>query len=116
VSKGARIAICERIAEHPRRVVADVAQMDESGLTLLLRQGPLQLGELCHKFSETPEGTIYRSRLLAGPSVPLIGKLLAAVVKRFALTPDLGRAWLKHNVEEVGNLEFFLPELYAQRT
>jgi hypothetical protein len=27
--------------------------------------------------------------------------------------PQAGRAWLKHNVEEVGNLEFFLPALYA---
>ena len=23
-------------------------------------------------------------------------------------------AWLKHNVEEVGNLQFFLPDLYAR--
>jgi hypothetical protein len=28
-------------------------------------------------------------------------------------TEAMGRAWLKHNVEEVGNLEFFLPALYA---
>jgi hypothetical protein len=25
----------------------------------------------------------------------------------------MSRAWLKHNVEEVGNLEFFLPALYG---
>jgi hypothetical protein len=119
VSKGARIAICERIGDKPRRVVADVDQMDESGLTLILRRGPLRIGELRHKFSEVPEGTLYRSRLVAGPTTPLIGRMMAAFVRRVALTPDMGRAWLKHNVEEVGNLEFFLPELYAahaQRT
>jgi hypothetical protein len=27
---------------------------------------------------------------------------------------DKARAWLRHNVEEVGNFEFFLPELYAK--
>jgi hypothetical protein len=116
VSKGARVAICERIAEKPRRVIADVAQMDESGLTLVLRRGPLRVAELRHKFITTAEGTLYRSRLVAGPTVPIVGRLLSAFVKRFVLTPEMGRAWLKHNVEEVGNFEFFLPELYAQRT
>jgi hypothetical protein len=116
VSKGARIAICERIADHPRRVVADVEQMDETGLTLGLRRGPLRVGELRHRFNATDEGTIYRSRLVAGPTAPVVGRLASAFVKRFVLTPEMGRAWLKHNVEEVGNLEFFLPKLYAERT
>jgi len=26
----------------------------------------------------------------------------------------MGPAWLRHNVEEVGNFERFLPELYAR--
>jgi len=30
------------------------------------------------------------------------------------LPEERGRAWLLHNVEEVGNLEFFLPDLLAQ--
>jgi len=29
---------------------------------------------------------------------------------------DKARAWLRHNVEEVGNFEFFLPALYAEET
>lgn len=28
------------------------------------------------------------------------------------MSEDMGRAWLKHNVEEVGNFERFLPALY----
>jgi hypothetical protein len=35
------------------------------------------------------------------------------LIRRRAFTEAMGRAWLKHNVEEVGNLEFFLPALYA---
>ena len=31
------------------------------------------------------------------------------------LFPDgKGQAWLKHNIEEMGNLENFLPELYER--
>ena len=26
---------------------------------------------------------------------------------------NMARAWLRHHVEEIGNLEHFLPELYA---
>lgn len=116
VSKGARIAICERIGQKPARVIADVDQMDESGLTLILRRGPLKVGELRHRFTETSDGTLYRSRLVVGPKLLVVGRLVAGFVKRYLFTPDMGRAWLKHNVEEVGNFEFFLPELYAQRT
>jgi hypothetical protein len=115
VSEGARIAIYERIGEKPGRVVADVAQMDESGLTLILRRGPLKVGELRHKFSETPDGTLYRSRLVIGPTVPVVGRLFTALIKRYVFTPDMGRAWLEHNVQEVGNFEFFLPALYASQ-
>lgn len=28
------------------------------------------------------------------------------------LADEMGRAWLRHNVVEVGNLQFFLPQLY----
>jgi hypothetical protein len=115
VSKGARLAICERLGKRPGRVIADVEQMDETGLTLGLRRGPWRIGELRHRFSATADGTVYRSRLVAGPTAPIIGRPVSVFVKRFVLIPEMGRAWLKHNVEEVGNLEFFLPALYADQ-
>ncbi|HMO56576.1 MAG TPA: hypothetical protein PKA05_19390 [Roseiflexaceae bacterium] len=35
-----------------------------------------------------------------------------SILPRIALPNDMARAWLKHNVEEVGNFENFLPDLY----
>jgi hypothetical protein len=43
-------------------------------------------------------GTIGLNRLLLGWFFP----------------PERRRAWLKHSVEEIGNLQFFLPELYCR--
>jgi hypothetical protein len=115
VSRGAIIAISERIGPKASRVVARVAQMDEAGLHLVIRRfrfGP-KIAELRHTFTETPQGTLYRSRLLIGSTRPLIGRLVNVISRR--RIREQGEAWLKHNVEEVGNFQFFLPRLYANR-
>ena len=53
--------------------------------------------------------------LTVGPENP-IGRIFVNRLVRPRLFPDdKARAWLRHNVEEVGNFEFFLPELYARR-
>jgi hypothetical protein len=44
----------------------------------------------------------------------LLGRaVLEPLVRPRVFGDDLARAWLRHNVEEVGNLENFLPHLYA---
>jgi DAPG hydrolase PhiG domain len=113
VSTGAKIAICERIGAKPSRVVARVARMDETGLHLVIRRWLLKVADLRHTFEETPEGTRYRSRLVLGSTLPVAGKLLNVVARKRAA--KTGKAWLKHNVEEVGNFQFFLPKLYAEQ-
>ena len=113
-SKGAIIEINERVLE-PEQFVTRVAQMDETGINLLARRGSLQVGDLHHTFTETAEGTLYQSRLVVGSTVPVLGKILTRVVKKRIFTPEMGQAWFKHNIEEVGNFEFFLPGLYAEQ-
>jgi hypothetical protein len=113
-SKGALIEINERTID-PEQFVTSVAQMDLTGINLIARKGPLQFGDLHHTFTGTSEGTLYQSRLVVGSTIPVLGKLLTKLVKRFVFTPEMGKAWFKHNVEEVGNFQFFLPELYAEQ-
>jgi len=113
-SEGAIIEINERTIE-PERFVTRVAQMDMTGINLIAHKGPIQFGNLRHTFTETPEGTLYQSRLVIGSTIPVLGKILTAIVKKRIFTPEMGRAWFKHNIEEVGNFEFFLPGLYAEQ-
>jgi hypothetical protein len=37
-------------------------------------------------------------------------------IRALAFDEARGRAWIKHNIEEVGNFEAFLPQLYAAET
>jgi DAPG hydrolase PhiG domain len=41
---------------------------------------------------------------------------LNAALLRLGFPLEKARAWLRHNIEEVGNFEFFLPALYAAET
>ena len=89
--------------------------MDVTSITLIARKGPIQFGNLHHTFTEIPGGTLYQSRLVVGSTVPVLGRILTMVVKKRIFTPEMGQAWFKHNIEEVGNFEFFLPGLYAEQ-
>ena len=81
--------------------VADVLKADDTGHTLSVRAFGTEVIRIEHTFTPEPEGTLFQSR--------------TRVVTK-AVPEAMGRAWLKHSVEEIGNLEFFLPALYASRS
>lgn len=114
LSEGARVCLKERILEVVE-LYALVDGMNRDGIHLTMMRGPLRLGDLRHTFVDTDEGLAYRSRLIIGSTLPIIGRLLNFFVRRFVFTPPMLDRWLRHNVEEVGNFEHFLPSLYAQR-
>jgi hypothetical protein len=74
-----------------------------------------ELATLQHEFFVAPAGTRYESRMLIGAD-SLVGRLVLnrQVLPRVAMSESMGRAWLRHNVEEVGNFERFLPALYER--
>jgi hypothetical protein len=114
VSRGAKIAIYERIGPDVTRTVARVRQMDESGIVLVVRRFGVNVAELRHTFTEARDGTLYRSRLIVGSTVPLVGGIVNSLARKRLFTNEIAQAWIKHNVEEVGNFQFFLPKLYAE--
>jgi len=74
------------------------------------RRAGIELVRMEYTFEAIPGGTRYRNCLIAGTGSRFLRPLDALVARRF---PDaMGRRWLQHNVEEVGNLERFLPALY----
>lgn len=114
VGVGARFRIVEafggRIA-HRIDVIEDVLRLDESGITLAGRRLGIEVSRLQHDFVATPEGTLYRSTLTIGTALPLLRSLVNPLIHRLAFPEAMGRAWLLHNVEEVGALEHLLPLL-----
>jgi hypothetical protein len=69
-----------------------------------------------YSFTETEEGTLYENSLTAGvEGSSLIAKFVNAFVLPRVFSREKGQAWMRHNIEEVGAFESFLPQLYADR-
>jgi hypothetical protein len=114
---GSVFHIVEAFARNPQyfiNVYETVEKLDDSGIRLSNVRFGMSVSTLEHTFTAVGAGTLYRSCLLVGSGNPVIGRILNPFVRQRIFPEDMGRAWLKHNVEEVGNLEFFLPALYEQ--
>jgi hypothetical protein len=94
--------------------VADVPKNDETGITVSVRKLGVEVMRLEHTFTPVPEGTLYQSTMHMGTKAILLRFLFNRLVRPRIFSEAMGRAWIKHNIEEVGNLEFFLPALYAK--
>jgi hypothetical protein len=114
---GAVFRIVEAFGRNPKHqidVLETVEKLDETGIRLSNRRAGFEVSNLEHTFTPVANGTLYRSRMLIGVEHPwLLPHLSNPILRRQVFPEPMARAWLKHNVEEVGNLEFFLPELYA---
>lgn len=113
--EGAQFRIVEAFGRNLKHVidsVETVEKLDLSGIRLTRTIGGTTIFSLEHWFTPMPTGTRYDSRMIVGsPEFPL-GRFFTAVVRPFLFTEEMGHAWLKHNIEEVGNFEFFLPDLF----
>lgn len=115
--EGARFRIVEafdRRQEFYVDTVEAVEKLDETGIRLVRRLAGIPVFQLEHTWSACARGTHYVSVLDLGARSPLLG-----LVNRYLLTRVFGermaRAWVVHNVEEVGVLEHLLPDVLRQR-
>lgn len=113
---GAVFHIREVLARNPAWAVdvfTDVIRLDAGGFSHRPRFMGLHPVAMDYSFDRVPGGTLYRNSLVVG----FAGKPRA--LNEFLVNTTFdeahGRAWLLHNVEEVGNFEFFLPQLYARQ-
>jgi len=86
-----------------------VEKMDEYGVSLRITVMNIEMMRLEHRFIECDQGTHYLSQLRLGTMAPGFSRLAKFFMPKL-MPDDKARAWFKHNVEEVGNFEFFLPE------
>jgi hypothetical protein len=118
VGVGSRFRIVEAFAADPRfyvDIVDTVIRLDASGITLVNRDlAGIEVTRLNHDFIARDGGTSYVSTLTVGVATPVLCRLLNPMIHRFVFGEAMGRAWLKHNVEEVGLLEHIIPALYPE--
>lgn len=117
VGVGAKFRIIEAFNRNPAWLVDSVetvTKLDETGIRLERHILGSEVFRLEHWFEPADGGTRYRSRMELGADT-LFGRVLFNRLIRPMIFSDLmGPAWLMHNVEEVGNLEHFLPALHAR--
>lgn len=114
VGVGSVIHLAEMLDARPEYLVhihTEIKKLDESGYIHQPRMHGLKLAEMKYEFKQVPGGTRYTNSLTVG-FVGRLGKLLNPLIRRFVFNEARGWAWIKHNVEEVGNFEFFLPRLF----
>ncbi len=112
---GSQMRIQEYFARNPEwyvDIVDDVIQLDERGFIHVHEVAGIEVARMEYTFERTPAGTLYRNCLVAGMTAPILRAPFNALIRPRLLSDAMGHAWLTHNVEEVGNLEHFLPELF----
>ena len=115
VGVGSVIHLAEMLNGRPEYLVhirTEITKLDETGYVHLPRIHGLRLAEMEYSFEPAGGGTIYKNSLTIGFK-GRSGKIVNPLVRRLFFDEERGRAWIRHNIEEVGNFEFFLPKLYA---
>jgi hypothetical protein len=108
-AEGARFRIVEEFGGRPEYhvdVVDRVEKLDETGIRLVQRLAGVVIFQLEHTWSPGRDGTHYVSAMDIGARSALLAPLNRALNRRFG--DDMLRAWVRHNVEEVGQLEHLL--------
>lgn len=72
--------------------------------------------KLLHRFRDVEGGLEYKSRMVIGMEKGILKNYVNNVVIPKKFSEEKADKWLKHNVEEVGCFENFLPELYAKKS
>lgn len=91
-----------------------VEKLNETGIRLVRRIAGAEVFSLQHDFHASGSDTIYVSHMRVGTDTLPHRWLFNYLVRPRLFTYAMGSAWLRHNIEEVGNFEFFLPALYAE--
>lgn len=110
--EGAQFRIVEAFGAQPEfgiDVVNDVEKLDETGLRMVKRVAGIEILRLEHTWSAGSDGAHYVTVMDLGTRSAWLGAANRIVMQKF---PERKvHAWVKHNIEEVGQLEYLLPAL-----
>ncbi|TGL56408.1 hypothetical protein EHQ58_17445 [Leptospira ognonensis] len=117
VGKGAILRIVEYLGRQKKyivNVISPIEKLDDSGFIHNPRlYGFLPIARMEYSFKNIQNGTLYENCLIVGWK-GFSFKLLRPLFEFLFFDRKHGLAWIKHNIEEVGQFENFLPELYLK--
>lgn len=113
IGPGARIHLVEILGRNPKYkvdVVTTIEKLDEEGFIHNPKSHGPRLARMEYAWREVAGGTLYKNSLVVPRDHGYW--IFRKVVVPLLFPEPKGRAWVKHNVEEVGMFENFLPDLY----
>lgn len=115
MARGATVYREEWFGPHDSRGAALLVEFSDDGMLAIPTAAGLNIGEVHHSYRAVDGGTAYRVDAIIGSQLPVIGALLNRYLRSQVFHPAMMEQWQRHQVEEVSSLQFFLPQLYAQR-
>ncbi|MEV6272702.1 hypothetical protein AB0L64_36420 [Kribbella sp. NPDC051936] len=118
IEPGARLHIKEALGRDPAMLLdleVMVETVDSQCAVISKRMLGSSMVRLENEFTRTSSGCRYTTHLTIGDTTPLARLFLNRTAHKRAFPGPKLSAWIRHHVEEIGNLENFLPDLYHYR-
>lgn len=112
IQPGSVISINETFGGFVVAERTKISQFDREAFNFEMGILGLKVGHLLHLYRDGPEGVHYRTEMEIKCRAPIIGKLITWLACRIFVTEEKIKAWMVHNVEECGESEKFIPELF----
>jgi hypothetical protein len=118
VGAGTRLHIVEALGRDLDSVLdihVTVERVDERSAVISKRVLGSSVVRLENEFESSNAGARYVTRMTLGDDTLPARLLLNRVARTRALPPPKLQRWIRHHIEEIGNLEHFLPTLFDAR-
>ncbi|MDV6236067.1 hypothetical protein CH379_010580 [Leptospira ellisii] len=117
IGPGASIRLVEYLGRNKKyivNIVTNIEKLDETGYIHNPRlEGKYKVARMEYTFAPSGKDTIYENCLIIGWK-GWTWKWVRPLFLKFVFPKERGIAWIKHNIEEVGQFERFLPELWKK--
>jgi len=119
MTQGAIVERKEWFGEYNSKGSGRIVEMTDNIMRVRTEMLGLNFGEMIHRWDEADSGeergTRYTVESCIGSDLPVLGPLINLYIRHKMFPPAMVEQWLRHQVEEVSSLSFFLVELYEQR-
>jgi hypothetical protein len=93
----------------------EVVALEAQRFALKATRRGVTVADLEFRFEDGPDGAKFTNHLTVGVERGWLKSLVNRVMIPWIYYEDKNYAWVLHTVEEVGNFENFLPEIFARR-
>mmetsp|Transcript_18159 Transcript_18159/g.28344 ORF Transcript_18159/g.28344 Transcript_18159/m.28344 type:complete len:187 (+) Transcript_18159:1592-2152(+) len=93
----------------------EVVALEEHRFALKATRRGVTVADLEFRFEDGPDGAKFTNHLTVGVESGWLKPLVNRVMIPWLYHEDKNYAWVLHTVEEIGNFENFLPEIFARR-